>query len=244
MTMRLTLLTGTFLLATFAHAAEQSAVTVYGPDAEQQIKVEGAQDLALLVTSPKLSAQLWWPGAIIATAPATQEAKAQQRSVLHQLALWEKQAKAPLAATLRSVREQLARIAVVGRQFVDLDPDVVRTQAHANVRLKGEYQLYLTPRPNTITLLGAIDSPGELLWQPGISVRDYFKGQRFLAGADSSNVTVISPSGQHYSAPIAQWNARHREAEPGSLIWIGFADDARGLNEKIVRLLAQREAKQ
>jgi SLBB-domain like (DUF1017). len=243
MKMQFKLLIGSLLLATAAHADAQSRVTLYGSETGQPVSIEGLQDLAQLVTSPQVNSKTWWPGAVIATAPATQKAKTQQQRVLNQLTLWQQQAKAPLAATLRSVREQLAGMTVVGRQFVELDPDVVRTQAHANVRLQGEYQLYLTPRPNTVTLLGAIAMPGEQRWQPGTSVGDYFKEQTFLAGAETSSVTVISPNGKHYVAPIALWNARHREAEPGSLIWVGLAADERGLNEQIIRLLTQREAK-
>lgn len=239
----LTLLTGTLLLATFAHAANDSVVTINGPQSGQQIRVENVQTLAQLVTSPEVSANAWWPGAIITTSAASLKAKAQQQYVLRQLSVWEEQAKAPLAATLRSVKAQLASVTVVGRLRVNLDPDVVRTQPHANVSLQGEYQFYLTPRPDSVTLLGAIDSPGEQRWLPATSVRDYFKGHVFLAGAETSHVTVISPSGEHNVAPIALWNDLHREAEPGSVIWVGFAEDERGLNEQIIRLLAQREAK-
>lgn len=243
MKMLLTLLTGTLLLATSTLAAKDSVVTIYGPQSGQQIRLEHVQTLAQLVTSPEVSANAWWPGALITTTAASQKAKAQQQHILQQLNTWQQQAKGPLAATLRSVKAQLASFTVVGRLSVNLDPDVVRTQPQANVRLQGEYQLYLTTRPDTVTLLGAIDSPGEQRWLPATSVRDYFKGQLFLAGADTSHVTVISPSGEQNVAPIALWNDLHREAEPGSVIWVGFAEDERGLNEQIIRLLAQREAK-
>ncbi|MGL4723792.1 MAG: capsule biosynthesis GfcC D2 domain-containing protein [Scandinavium sp.] len=244
MKMLLTLLTGTLLLATSAHAAKESVVTINGPQSGQQIRSENVQTLAQLVTSPEVSANAWWPGTIITTPAESQKAKAQQQQVLRQLSVWEQQAKAPLAATLRSVQAQLASITVAGRLRVNLDPDVVRTQPDADVRLQGEYQLYLTTRPDTVTLLGAIDSPGEQRWRPATSVSDYFNGHVFLAGADTSHVTVISPSGEPDVAPIAQWNDLHREAEPGSVIWVGFAEDEQGLNEQIIRLLAQREAKQ
>ena len=243
MKMLLTLLTSTLFFALSVQAQQQGAVTLYGPGPEAQARIEGIQDLAQLVTSPQVSATTWWPGAVLTSPVAAQEARAQQQHILRQLGLWQQQAKMPLAATLGSVEAQLASLTVVGRLWVNLDPDVVRTQPHANVRLQGEYQLYLTPRPDTVTVLGAIASPGKQPWQPGASVGDYFKNRTFLPGADSSLVTVISPSGAQYATPIALWNARHREAEPGSLIWVGLADDEPGLNEQIVRLLAQREAK-
>ncbi|HDS9357728.1 TPA: capsule biosynthesis GfcC family protein [Enterobacter chengduensis] len=216
---------------------------LYGPDAEQPIAIEGKRRLAELVTSPEVSANAWWPGAILTTDRANREANAQRQCVLGDLARWEQQADAPLATTLRSVREQLARIAVVGRLFVELDPDAVRTRPEANGRLQGHYQLYLTPRSDAVTLLGAVDLPGTQPWQPGASVSDYLKGRAFLAGANTRSVTIISPAGKETVAPVALWNARHREAEPGSLIWVGLADDDRGLNAQIIRLLAQREIK-
>ncbi|WP_395300169.1 capsule biosynthesis GfcC D2 domain-containing protein [Enterobacter sp. ECC-175] len=243
MNMRFTLPIGILLFATCAGAAEQNVVMLYGPDAERPIAIEGKRRLAELVTSPEVSASAWWPGAILTTDRANREANALRQRVLGDLARWELRADAPLAATLRSVREQLARRAVVGRLFVELDPDAVRTQPEANLRLQGQYRLYLTPRPDAVTLLGAVDLPGPQPWRPGASVRDYLKGRAFLAGANSHSVTVISPSGKSATVPIAFWNARHREAEPGSLIWVGLAEDDRGLNAQIIRLLAQRENK-
>jgi SLBB-domain like (DUF1017). len=243
MKMRLTLPIGILLFAACASAAEQNVVMLYGPGDERPIAIEGKQRLAELVTSPEVSASAWWPGAILTTERANREANAQRLRVLGELSRRERHADAPLAATLRSVREQLARIAVVGRLFVELDPDAVRTRPEANGRLQGQYRLYLTPRPDAVTLLGAIDLPGTQPWQPGASVGDYLKGRAFLAGANTRSVTIISPAGKESVAPVARWNARHREAEPGSLIWVGLADDDRGLNAQIIRLLAQREIK-
>ncbi len=70
-------------------------------------------------------------------------------------------------------------------------------------------------------------------------------GQLRLAGADRNNVTVIDPDGSTVVAPVAYWNARHIEAEPGAVLWVGFdpravPDDFTGLNEQIVALLTRR----
>jgi len=93
--------------------------------------------------------------------------------------------------------------------------------------------------------MGAVATPGKRAWRPGASIRDYLQGQPRLAGADRNNVTVIDPDGSTVVAPVAYWNARHIEAEPGAVLWVGFdpravPDDFTGLNEQIVALLTRR----
>lgn len=118
-------------------------------------------------------------------------------------------------------------------------------KARGDRSLEGRYDLWVSPAPRTVTLMGAVATPGKLAWRPGASIRDYLQGQLRLAGADRNNVTVIDPDGSTVVAPVAYWNARHIEAEPGAVLWVGFdpravPDDFTGLNEQIVALLTRR----
>jgi len=76
-------------------------------------------------------------------------------------------------------------------------------------------------------------------------VTEYLGETALLSGADRSYAWVIYPDGRVQKAPVAYWNARHIEAEPGAVLWVGFdpravPDDFTGLNEQIVALLTRR----
>lgn len=176
---------------------------------------------------------------------ATRRAQQTQQQVLASLSAWQNRADDERIATIRAVATQTRSLRIVGRQFISLDPDAVRTDARGDRSLEGRYDLWVSPAPRTVTLMGAVATPGKLAWRPGASIRDYLQGQLRLAGADRNNVTVIDPDGSTVVAPVAYWNARHIEAEPGAVLWVGFdpravPDDFTGLNEQIVALLTRR----
>jgi hypothetical protein len=56
---------------------------------------------------------------------------------------------------------------------------------------------------------------------------------------------VIAPSGQTRQVPIAYWNQRHVEVEPGSIIWLGFSSwslpwGQSDLNDRMISVLTHR----
>ena len=162
-----------------------------------------------------------------------------------QLASWEAEADDDVAATIKSVRQQLLNLNITGRLPVKLDPDFVRVDENSNPPLVGDYTLYTVQRPVTITLLGAVSGAGQLPWQAGRSVTDYLQDHPRLAGADKNNVMVITPEGETVVAPVALWNKRHVEPPPGSQLWLGFSahvlpEKYADLNDQIVSVLTQR----
>lgn len=231
---------GLYLLSLPAFCA--SVVAVHQPG-KTTLQIH-ADTLSQLVTQPQL-AHAWWNGAVIATPVATQRTQQEQQQVLAALSAWQRRADGRQADAIRVVTAQIRSLRIAGRQFVSLDPDVVRTRDRGDRPLAGRYDLWLSPEPHTVTLMGAVAAPGKLAWRPGASIDDYLQGQQRLAGADKNNVTVIDPDGSTVIAPVAYWNARHTEAEPGAVLWVGFApravpDDFSGLNEHIVALLTRR----
>ncbi|EBV0484131.1 TPA: capsule biosynthesis GfcC family protein, partial [Salmonella enterica subsp. enterica serovar Typhi] len=132
-----------------------------------------------------------------------------------------------------------------GRQFVNLDPDVVRVSERGNPPLQGHYTLWVGPQPTQVTLFGLISQPGSQPFVPGRDVASYLEGQRLLSGADRSYAWVVYPDGRSQKAPVAYWNKRHIEPMPGSIIFVGFADSLwRGtpeaINADILHTLTQR----
>lgn len=241
----LTLLISVLLVAISHPAWSEGQVKVHLPGGGETMLLKDVSDLAQLTTTPELMNQVWWPGAVIATPAATMQAQRDYQHVLQQLSAWESQADGSMLPTIRAVKHQLQVMLVTGRQFVSLDPDVVRTQTDANLRLTGDYTLYTQSTPSTVTLMGALAEPKKVAWQPGARVGDYLPADFRLSGADNDTVVVIYPDGRTAQAPVALWNARHVEAAPGSLLWVGFSArstpaEFHALNQQIVSLLTRR----
>ncbi|WP_236127712.1 capsule biosynthesis GfcC family protein [Cedecea colo] len=233
------------MLAFSGHALADSIVTVHDTRNGHERFIKQAQTLAQLVTEPSLIDSVWWPGALIAMPSASMQAQAQYQAAMKQLAAWKAQAVPQQAATIAAVEAQMRTVRVAGRQFVSLDPDVVRLNAAHNLQLTGDYTLWVGGRPDTVTVMGALDGAGPQPWQAGKSIRQYLQGHARLAGADKNVAVVIRPDGSTQTAPVAYWNSRHIEAEPGSLIWVGFSSWAlprefASLNEHLISVLTRR----
>ncbi len=136
------------------HAFAQGTVTIYLPGEQQTLSVGPVENVVQLVTQPQLRDRLWWPGALLTDSAA--KAKAAQ------LASWEAEADDDVAATIKSVHQQLLNLNITGRLPVKLDPDFVRVDENSNPPLVGDYTLYTVQRPVTITLLGAVSGAGQL----------------------------------------------------------------------------------
>lgn len=208
-------------------------------------RIENVATLSELVTNPALSPDIWWSGAVIANPKATAKAEQDKDAVLARLAACRVDASPEQAAMLQSIIEQLNKIHVVGRLFTPLDPDEVRSLNGADVPLQGEYKLYTRSAPTTVLVMGAVNKPGPVLWQPATQVSRYLDNQERLSGGDKNTVTLIHPDGRTTVAPVAYWNNLHREAEPGSVLWVGFTpceDNAAGkpLQDDIISLLTRR----
>jgi hypothetical protein len=227
-------------MLTAGNALADSQVTVHG---QNGLQIDHAQNLAQLVTHPAL--HTWWPGTVIAERGATAVVQKQQKQLLEEMRIWQADSGESLAATIGAVIHQLSAVQVTGRQFTPLDPDWVRLRPEANRTLQGSYDLYTLSQPTQVLVLGALGHPGKESWQPGRTVRDYLATHDHLSGAERSFATVIAPSGQTQQIPIAYWNQRHVEVQPGSIIWLGFTSwslpwGKADLNTRMLSVLTHR----
>ncbi|MRT25108.1 hypothetical protein GJV14_14270 [Enterobacteriaceae bacterium RIT697] len=230
-------------LLTAGHALAAAQVTVHDLQGKNTLQINDAQNLSQLLTHPELRS--WWPGTVIAERGATAVAQQQQKQLLADLRAWQADSGESLAATIGSVIHQLGAVQVTGRQFTSLDPDAVRLRPQDNRTLQGSYDLYTLTRRSQVLVLGALSNPGKESWQPGREVRDYLDGHDRLSGAERSYATVIAPSGSTQQVPVAYWNHRHIEVEPGSIIWLGFTSwslpwGQSDLNARMLSVLTHR----
>lgn len=238
------LLAGLSLLSS-AGAQATAQVIVHSPHNGGQAELSQIADLAQLVTLPPLQANTDWRRTFIAERGASAVAQQHYQQTLGELRAWRADSSGDRAAAIDEVIRQLSAIRVTGRQFTSLDPDWIRLHPADNRRLEGSYDLWLQTPPDSVLLLGALSGAGKVSWQPGKSVRDYLEGHSLLSGAERNFVTVIAPSGATQQVPVAYWNHRHVEVEPGSLIWLGFSSWSlpgayEDLNDRLLSVLTHR----
>lgn len=219
-------------------------VEVHQAGVAKPLTLTNAERLVDLVGQPRLAGS-WWPGAVIATPQATEQATREHQALLVQLSALAADEGDNVAAAINALRNQLQAIPVTGRLMVPLDPDTVRVHSQNNPPLQGKYTLWLGREPSTITLIGLVDKPGNIAFTPGKDVAGYLADINLLSGADRSYAWLIYPDGRTQKAPVAYWNKRHIEPMPGSILFVGFADSLwtnkyEALNAAILRSLSQR----
>lgn len=119
------------------HAFAQGTVTIYLPGEQQTLSVGPMENVVQLVTQPQLRDRLWWPGALLTDSAAKAKALKDYQHVMAQLASREAEADDDVAATIKSVRQQLLNLNITGRLPVKLDPDFVRVDENSNPRWSG-----------------------------------------------------------------------------------------------------------
>lgn len=230
-------------------ALADGQVTIFYPGQTQSTVIPHVAYLEQLVTNPALHGKTWWPGTAISEKLSTAVAVRQQQDVVARLQAWHNELRGEndfaQAAVVENVRRQIAALKVTGRLQVNLDPDWVRVVSGANRRLEGEYHVYTSARPTSVTLSGAVESAGTVPWVAGRTVAEYLTARAHQSGAERSIAQLISPTGKVSDVPVAYWNRRHVEAEPGSIIFVGFSSwtlpgHFADLNQQIISVLTHR----
>lgn len=166
-------------------AFASGTVTVFTRGNSEPKTLTDAERLLDLVGQPRLATS-WWPAAVIGEEQATVTARQQQQELLGRLAVLSAEEDGDAAAAINTLRRQIQAVKVTGRQFVNLDPDVVRVSERGNPPLQGHYMLWVGPQPTQVTLFGLISQPGSQPFVPGRDVASYLEDQRLLSGADRS----------------------------------------------------------
>ena len=204
-----------------------------------------------------LSAQLFDRNA----QPQVDKVKQQVLDKLKHLALQEPQAE--------SVLKQLESFDYQARYFVELDQNAVMSQADKNPLLVSKkptvgskkpasqgisaksteqqhFELYLTPRPTSVNVVGAVKQAQTLPLVEHAQLDNYLtrlpKGQ-LLDIADNSTAFVIQPDGQVNEISYAYWNSKPAYFAPGAIIFIAFdslPSEFSTLNQDIVELLRHK----
>ncbi|GLR76405.1 capsule biosynthesis GfcC family protein [Aliivibrio sifiae] len=140
---------------------------------------------------------------------------------------------------------QLKKESFVNRIFTSFDVDLLRINDKANPLLSGYYQLFLGPRPTSVSFFGAINSDKSIqlpLIEHAI-IDDYLENLPLSSVADTSIIYVIQPNGEVQHTEFSVWQNNPVYLAPGAIVFIPFADLPAGyssLNDSIVQLLRNK----
>lgn len=126
-----------------------------------------------------------------------------------------------LSDTVGRLRDATAALPVTGRAPALLAPRAVETNADANLPLLPGDRLFYPLRPDTVRVVGAVQSPCTLTMQPLQDARSYLARCPSAHGADRDWIYVIQPDGHVFRRGVALWNrSTPLSLAPGALIYV------------------------
>ena len=140
---------------------------------------------------------------------------------------------------------QLNTFSYAARVFTSLDRDHVRIDDGSNPLFSGHYTLSTSTMPNSITVIGAIesDSPIVLPLIEHTSIDNYLKQVELSTNADNTQVAVIQPDGLVQITEFTIWKNNPVYLAPGAVVYVPFASlssEFSSLNQSIIQLLRNK----
>lgn len=121
-------------------------------------------------------------------------------------------AMARLSARLRATQP-------LGRVVIEADPTLLRVRPGLDTVLEAGDRLFVPRRPNYVTVVGGVQNPSAVRFQPGMTAADYVRrAGGFQATADDSRVFVVLPNGEAHRVGASLWNYQPLHVPPGSTI--------------------------
>lgn len=126
-----------------------------------------------------------------------------------------------LSDTVSRLRDATATLPVTGRAPALLAPRVVEANSDANLPLLPGDRLFYPLRPDTVRVVGAVQSPCVLPLQSLQDARSYLAQCPSAHGADRDWIYVIQPDGHVFRRGVALWNRSvPLSLAPGALIYV------------------------
>ena len=230
--------------------ADNTRVRLTLADGRRILLPPGPRRLSEVLLSSGNSSEIWWPAARLYRTDAARqhEARASRDALIAELealaAKAEQRGRSARAASLRDRLESLPPTPPGEPLVTVLDPDRLRLTPALDVLLPpGEYLLVAPTRPETLTLAGLVEHPGERGFVPGRNIAAYLATEPRTPGADRDHVWLLQPDGSAEPSPVAHWNREHALPLPGATFLVGLSSRGWGrpveaLNRELATLYA------
>lgn len=107
----------------------------------------------------------------------------------------------------------------LGRVVIEADPTLLRVRPGLDTVLEAGDRLFVPRRPNYVTVVGGVQNPSAVRFQPGMTAADYVRrAGGFQPTANDSRVFVILPNGEAHRVGASLWNYQPLHVPPGSTI--------------------------
>jgi len=148
------------------------------------------------------------------------------------------------ASAALAIAKELSAMPVTGRVIQALGPRALEMDPRGNRPLNEGDRLYYPTRPDTVTVLGAVEQPCTIPHRPLMPPLSYARKCTVMPAASQDHLFVIQPDGHVEKLGIALWNRSPASAlAPGALLYVPL--DAKALrdvnsnfNEDAARFLA------
>ncbi|MFJ2427607.1 capsule biosynthesis GfcC family protein [Pseudomonas sp. NPDC087804] len=192
-------------------SASQAAVTVSG-DVANPGPVElpaGGRLLDVISVAVPNAEGYWLAGGLLRQSLIEQQTRLKvgvlfDLDVLRRMALlFDRPSRAALA---QRVADEVRQMPVTGRQIADLDPVALEVGFARNIRLDDGDRLIYPTRVDEVEVVGAVDAPCHLPYQPLQEAREYLQGCAISSDAEADYLWLIQPNGASQRVGIAHWN--------------------------------------
>lgn len=120
---------------------------------------------------------------------------------------------------LQQLAQQLGTVEALGRVVIEADPTVLQVRPELDPVLEPGDRLYMPKRPNFVSVVGDVLSPGAMQFIPGTSADRYIRqAGGFQRSADEDRVFVVYPNGAAEPLAVSVWNYNPVQIPPGSTV--------------------------
>jgi len=235
------------IAAGFAHAQATVRVIVSGEvDHPGEVEFEGKPRLGDVAKAVQVTSRAYPLGAAWLRSSLQPEQTRLKAGLSFELGLIDKKAiadgKDSLGTLARRMRDRINEMPVTGRKIVrTLEPHALQASAPDNLPVAEGDRLIYPSRPQTVTVMGAVEQVCDLPHEGLKDVRDYVAECVASPFADRDVVFVIEPDGEVFEQGVALWNrSPAMPVAPGAVLYVplGWRATARAADARFNRDMA------
>lgn len=194
-----------------------------------------------LLASARPQASAYLPGTSLLRESERQTQQRLKAGVQHDLGILGERE----GAVFAPLQAWVAGLPVTGRIPVNGDLRRLDRKSKDNLPLQAGDRLVVPVRPDTVQVVGAVNAPCAIAFQPLAPLAHYLAQCTSLPGANRDWVWLVQPDGHIQRRPQALWNADGQQvyAAPGATLVVGIDDrrlgkDLTSLNDELALLAA------
>ncbi|CCN80357.1 conserved hypothetical protein [Vibrio nigripulchritudo SFn27] len=180
-------------------------------------------------TQAQSKENLFFPAAILASHSKQEEVDVLRHSISKQLTRKD-------SDDSSKILNQLTDFQYVGREWVSTDFDELRLNPGLNPLLSGSYDLYVSPRKNTVEILGYVKNSESLPMASSQDLTHYLDSVEALTSGDLDELYIIHSDGTVIKTELGYWQPKRYYLSPGAKIFVGSKNNP-NLNKEIAELL-------